>query len=342
MSNPAGSDIAATDLDQVRSLLSDVRLGAQSVREATKGWKDRLQSTAELSYPSGISLLSLKNHLLLSYLHHLVALFALKLSSTSLTSTEGTQVVGALVKLRVVLEKVAPLEQKLKYQVEKLVRKADQAAEGADEQDVLNGESYVSLVAYYQPRKANSIVFPSLQILSLSDRILRISFSIAPLQKTKTMATWKVEMETVQVSTVPLGWQRCLTSMLLSKVRIISPSFGSSRIELTSTRALHRQEVKETRNTFSPRSRYVCRSLLFDPLRRDYDRSLSFSRSFFTIWNGSPSQTCRRLRNGSLHSYANVEEGRETSSRRRRGGRFRRFGSWKGRQEEVGWIRCRV
>ncbi|GAA6007906.1 hypothetical protein JCM11491_006532 [Sporobolomyces phaffii] len=138
MSIQASSDMSQADLDQVRTLLADVRLGAESVREAAKGWKDRLASTAELSYPSGISLLSLKNHLLLSYLHHLVALFSLKLSSTSLTSTEGTQVVSALVKLRVVLEKVAPLEQKLKYQVEKLVRKADQAAEGADEQDVLN------------------------------------------------------------------------------------------------------------------------------------------------------------------------------------------------------------
>lgn len=142
MSSNDSSDISPSDLDQVRSLLSDVRQGAHAVRDAAKGWKDRLESTAELSYPSGISLLSLKNHLLLSYLHHLVALFALKLSSTSLTSTEGTQVVGALVKLRVVLEKVAPLEQKLKYQVEKLVRKADQAADGADEQDVLNGTSF--------------------------------------------------------------------------------------------------------------------------------------------------------------------------------------------------------
>ncbi|GAA5957221.1 hypothetical protein JCM3765_000395 [Sporobolomyces pararoseus] len=132
------NDISQPDLDQIRSLLSDIRSGAASVRDATQSWKERLQSTSELSYPSGISLLSLKNHLLLSYLHHLVSLFSLKLSSTSLTSTEGSQVVGTLVKLRVVLEKVAPLEQKLKYQVEKLVRKADQAADGADEQDVLN------------------------------------------------------------------------------------------------------------------------------------------------------------------------------------------------------------
>jgi U3 small nucleolar ribonucleoprotein protein LCP5 len=84
--------------------------------------------------------LSLKNQLLLSYIHHLVAIFSLKLTSTSLTSAEGTDVVNSLVKLRVVLEKISPLEGKLKYQIEKLVRKADQAAEGADEDDVANGE----------------------------------------------------------------------------------------------------------------------------------------------------------------------------------------------------------
>ena len=44
-----------------------------------------------------------------------------------------------LVKLRVVLEKMGPLEGKLKYQIEKLVRKADQAADGGDEEDVVNG-----------------------------------------------------------------------------------------------------------------------------------------------------------------------------------------------------------
>ena len=98
-----------------------------------------LSSTNELTYPTGISLLTLKNHLLLSYLHNLLATFHLKLTSQSLTSAEGAEVVANLVKLRVVLEKVAPLEGKLKYQIEKLVRRADQAAEGADEEDVANG-----------------------------------------------------------------------------------------------------------------------------------------------------------------------------------------------------------
>jgi U3 small nucleolar ribonucleoprotein protein LCP5 len=106
---------------------------------------NRRAETDELDYAAGISLLSLKNHLLLSYLQHLVALFSLKLSSKSLVQSEpAARVVAHLVKLRVVLEKVAPLELKLKYQVEKLVRKADQFDDqgGAqNEEDVLNGQS---------------------------------------------------------------------------------------------------------------------------------------------------------------------------------------------------------
>ncbi|BGP37393.1 hypothetical protein JCM10449v2_001299 [Rhodotorula kratochvilovae] len=129
------------DLATLRSLLADIKAGIAAVKESADGWKDRLAGTTDLSYPSGISLLSLKNQLLLSYLQHLLAFFSLKLSGRSLTDTDGpADVVHQLVKLRVVLEKIAPLELKLKYQVEKLVRKADQFdEEGAqNEEDVLN------------------------------------------------------------------------------------------------------------------------------------------------------------------------------------------------------------
>ncbi|GAA5844888.1 hypothetical protein JCM9279_000031 [Rhodotorula babjevae] len=142
---PASATDAANpspqDLDQLRNLLQEVKSGVAAVKDSADTWKHRLASTSDLAYPSGISLLSLKNHLLVSYLQHLVALFSLKLNARSLTDTDGpATVVHQLVKLRVVLEKIAPLEQKLKYQVEKLVRKADQFDdEGAqNEEDVLN------------------------------------------------------------------------------------------------------------------------------------------------------------------------------------------------------------
>jgi len=42
-------DVSQAELDQVRSLLSDVKQGAQSVREAAKGWKDRYAITLSIS-----------------------------------------------------------------------------------------------------------------------------------------------------------------------------------------------------------------------------------------------------------------------------------------------------
>jgi len=89
----------------------------------------------------GISLLDVKNELLLSYLQHLVFLILLKirkLRSNTDIQEHGNDLrddaVKKLVALRVYLEKgVRPLESKLKYQIDKVVRAADDAAHSAEQ-----------------------------------------------------------------------------------------------------------------------------------------------------------------------------------------------------------------
>lgn len=84
---------------------------------------------------NGISLLDVKNELLLSYLQNLIFLILVKLrkSKQSGPKDENNQfddgeVVNKLVELRVYLEKgVRPLEEKLRYQIEKVLRAADDA-----------------------------------------------------------------------------------------------------------------------------------------------------------------------------------------------------------------------
>ena len=85
----------------------------------------------------GISLLDVKNDLLLSYLQNLVFLILLKIRDSSQADkkedeeepTISDEVVQKLVELRVYLEKgVRPLENRLKYQIDKVVRAADDAA----------------------------------------------------------------------------------------------------------------------------------------------------------------------------------------------------------------------
>lgn len=83
----------------------------------------------------GISLLDVKNELLLSYLQNLIFLILVKLRKSKQSgSKDGNnqfddgEVVNKLVELRLYLEKgVRPLEEKLRYQIEKVLRAADDA-----------------------------------------------------------------------------------------------------------------------------------------------------------------------------------------------------------------------
>lgn len=87
--------------------------------------------------PEGISLLNTKSELLLSYLQNLVFLIVLQLrhlqdkdagSSKSNDSPLQTEVVKKLAELRIYLERgVRPLEGRLKYQVDKVLKAADDA-----------------------------------------------------------------------------------------------------------------------------------------------------------------------------------------------------------------------
>lgn len=81
----------------------------------------------------GISLLDVKNELFLSYLQNLVFLIILKLRNRRIGSEDDEEdldnaVVKKLVELQVYLEKgVRPLEGRLKYQIDKVLRAADDA-----------------------------------------------------------------------------------------------------------------------------------------------------------------------------------------------------------------------
>ncbi|KAI1300950.1 U3 small nucleolar ribonucleoprotein lcp5-like protein [Xylaria venustula] len=85
---------------------------------------------------NGVSLLSVKNELLLSYLHNLVFLILMKIrnakngddDSYETPSEISDAVVKKLVELRLYLDKgVRPLEERLRFQLDKILRAADDA-----------------------------------------------------------------------------------------------------------------------------------------------------------------------------------------------------------------------
>ncbi|KAJ9480067.1 U3 small nucleolar ribonucleoprotein LCP5 [Pseudozyma hubeiensis] len=143
----APSDIAklfTTIQKSVTALSSSVKAFENDVTEAASN-----DSAANpFAYPDGISLLSIKNDAMLDYLHHIVAVCLAKISGRSLTASSSSSssktdapqgpadLVQDLVKLRLMLEKLRPLENRLKYQMDKLLRAA-----ADDDKDVLLGRS---------------------------------------------------------------------------------------------------------------------------------------------------------------------------------------------------------
>ncbi|XP_041279265.1 neuroguidin isoform X2 [Onychostruthus taczanowskii] len=79
----------------------------------------------------GVSLLQVRSQALLSYLQDLALLVCSKTRGGSLKNSGGA--LERLLETRVVLEKLRPLEQRLKYHLEKLLRAAASGGRGAED-----------------------------------------------------------------------------------------------------------------------------------------------------------------------------------------------------------------
>ena len=111
------------ELSAISTLIESLSLTTSALREN----EDHI-----VAQPDGISLLDVKKDLLLSYLQNLVflILFRLRNATDPNRDTESLQgsIVQKLVELRVYLEKgVRPLETKLKYQIDSVLRAAENA-----------------------------------------------------------------------------------------------------------------------------------------------------------------------------------------------------------------------
>jgi U3 small nucleolar ribonucleoprotein protein LCP5 len=129
----------------------------------------RREKTSDIDFKDGISLLSSKHHLLLSYMQSLVLLQSHRVLGLSLTTrspppepfnssergrrgANAGDLVDAMIEGRVVLEKVKLLESKMRYQIEKLVQLA---AEEPSDNKVVNGQllSAIASLAYIFVRR---------------------------------------------------------------------------------------------------------------------------------------------------------------------------------------------
>lgn len=112
--------MALRDLPQALMLLSEMNVSAQHVASLVDSMIQKVRK-GELTTDQGLSFLEMKYNMLLSYLINLTYVVLRKCSGEKI---EGDPCIDRLIEIRTILEKIRPIDQKLKYQIDKLVKTA--------------------------------------------------------------------------------------------------------------------------------------------------------------------------------------------------------------------------
>ncbi|KAF9415931.1 hypothetical protein HW555_006563 [Spodoptera exigua] len=116
----ASEEVEQPDLPQAVKLLKEMNTNVQQVSQLVDNMLVRVKS-GELSTDKGLSFLEMKYQMLLSYLINLTYIVLRKCSGERIESDPSIE---RLIEIRTVLEKIRPIDSKLKYQIDKLVKTA--------------------------------------------------------------------------------------------------------------------------------------------------------------------------------------------------------------------------
>ncbi|KAL1248777.1 hypothetical protein QQF64_022095 [Cirrhinus molitorella] len=119
-STTVGNYLIDSDLPTAVRLLNNL---TEQIASVTSHVQELIKKVRAKAYETskGLSFLDLRYHLLLFYLQDITHLISLKTEGESLKDNSA---IHRLVTIRTVIEKMRPLDQKLKYQIDKLVRTA--------------------------------------------------------------------------------------------------------------------------------------------------------------------------------------------------------------------------
>ncbi|KAK3932516.1 Neuroguidin, partial [Frankliniella fusca] len=116
----AVEEMIERDLPQAMQLLNEMNQSIDSVTKLVDNMLSQVKK-GEMSTDSGLSFLEMKYHMLLSYLINITYVVLRKVSGNKI---EGDPAIDRLVEIRTVLERIRPIDHKLKYQIDKLVKAA--------------------------------------------------------------------------------------------------------------------------------------------------------------------------------------------------------------------------
>lgn len=116
----AAEEMEQPDLPQAVKLLKEMNMNIQQVTQLVDNMLVRVK-TGEITTDKGLSFLEMKYQMLLSYLINLTYIVLRKCSGEKIESDPS---IDRLIEIRTVLEKIRPIDSKLKYQIDKLVKTA--------------------------------------------------------------------------------------------------------------------------------------------------------------------------------------------------------------------------
>lgn len=140
----ASKEVMEKDLPEVISAMREMGEKISDINQQVESLLVKI-SSGLLPTKKGVSFLELKFHLLLSYV---IDLTYYLLTKTDGNSWQGDPAVDRLVEARTVLEKLRPIDQKMKYQIDKMIKTATTGVVSGAEIDPLrfkpNPENMVS------------------------------------------------------------------------------------------------------------------------------------------------------------------------------------------------------
>uniref|UniRef100_A0A6B2EI25 Protein involved in rrna processing n=1 Tax=Phlebotomus kandelakii TaxID=1109342 RepID=A0A6B2EI25_9DIPT len=108
------------DLPQAMQLLGEMNNHVKQVSDLVENMLQKVKN-GEMSTEYGLSFLEIKYHMLLTYLINLTYVVLRKCSGQTI---ENDPSIDRLIEIRTVLEKIRPIDHKLRYQIDKLVKTA--------------------------------------------------------------------------------------------------------------------------------------------------------------------------------------------------------------------------
>ena len=122
-------EVQQQDIPQAIQLLGEMNSNVKQVTDLVEGMLQRVKR-GELTTEYGLSFLEVKYHMLLDYLINLTYVVLRKCSGETI---EGDPSIERLIEIRTVLEKIRPIDYKLRYQIDKLVKTATTGVSSASD-----------------------------------------------------------------------------------------------------------------------------------------------------------------------------------------------------------------